>query len=178
MPYNSRALPAYSFIGTLYNLDWQFPSELPPTISYMAGQVERCPSTQRLHWQLFIKTEKKVRFSHVKKVLGQDTLDLTPVTSTEFKARDYCKKDRTRVTGPFELGTYRGHTQVQDKKIHPLMYMYTLLRARPTTPPILRKQDLWAEYWNNYDLYKEMKTLGNLRDPIELPEDVMEGDWE
>lgn len=81
----------------------EFTPFLPPTISYIRGQLERGADTGYLHWQLLIISTKKCRLAAIKKLLGPR---VHAELSKSSAANDYVWKEETRVEGTqFELGS-------------------------------------------------------------------------
>jgi len=74
-------------------------------VDYVCFQLEECPTTQRLHWQMFIHCPKTIRRNALRLLLpalGQyvpQTTDGTPLQNVT-----YCTKDETRVDGPWIYG--------------------------------------------------------------------------
>jgi len=66
--------------------------------------VEKAPSTGQVHLQGYVALLKKQRFSAVKRLLGDDTIHLDRVTTTPDRAAAYCKKEDSRIAGPWEWG--------------------------------------------------------------------------
>lgn len=99
------------------NLEWQgkhfiftawineHPTYEPEKVDYMVYQRERCPKTRKYHWQIYACFRSKVR---AKQAL--ESLELPyPGTfiarcNSPIKSMAYCKKQDTRVEGPFEKG--------------------------------------------------------------------------
>lgn len=78
---------------------------LPPTLSYIRGQLENSDSGF-LHWQLYIEAKKKSRFSAIKNIFG-DTCHVESTIDVSASL-DYVWKEETRVDGTsFELGQRR-----------------------------------------------------------------------
>jgi hypothetical protein len=71
-------------------------------MSYLICQQEKCPTTDKLHWQGFVKLKAPQRFTSLKKLLGEGHFEKTRGTDEDASA--YCKKEDTRVSGPFEYG--------------------------------------------------------------------------
>ena len=80
---------------------------LPPKSTYLIYQLEKCPTTGRLHWQGYIEMASKSRMPAVKKALGDLGAHLEPRRGTPSEASDYCKKSNTRIHGPYEFGELR-----------------------------------------------------------------------
>lgn len=66
-------------------------------------QVEMCPTTGRAHLQFFVSFPQRLRLSGVKKLFPGDHLE---PARDPVKAREYCMKVETRVSGPWETGTW------------------------------------------------------------------------
>nr|ACC78706.1 replication protein [Gossypium darwinii symptomless alphasatellite] len=77
------------------------------SVSYACWQEEESPTTRRRHLQGYLQLKTKKSLSAVKSLFG----DLNPhlekqrARRTDY-ARDYCMKEETRVSGPFEFGDY------------------------------------------------------------------------
>lgn len=91
---------------------WTFTSysesapEFCDKIRYLGYQQERCPTTGKLHWQGYLELFNSMRLSGVKKLLGDNSIHLEKRRGTRDEARNYCIKDETRVSGPFEFGNW------------------------------------------------------------------------
>ena len=79
--------------------------ELPNWANYLICQVEKAPTTGRLHLQGFICLKKSSRAAFLKKHLG-NTVHLEHARSSSSSCRDYCRKDATRTDGPWEFGVF------------------------------------------------------------------------
>lgn len=92
-------MAARFWLGTLY--DWIVPENLPAGCVWLRGQQERCPTTDRLHYQLIAGFSKPQRLSAVKRIVSAGHWE-----STRSEAADaYVWKEDTRVDGTqFELG--------------------------------------------------------------------------
>lgn len=118
-----------SYVGTLYFdaagdfnanehaiiLAETFPAmcaEHAQLISYGICSVEECPSTLRMHWQLYLELRNKIRATGLMaQVPWLRGAHLSARLGTRDEARDYCKKPASHVAGPFEYGEWkRGKT--------------------------------------------------------------------
>lgn len=82
---------------------------LTNNLKYVVYQLEKCPTTQRLHWQGYIKFSKPVSRQFIQvnfPILA--TAHLEARRGTDAEARDYCTKARTRQLGPWEVGSFEG----------------------------------------------------------------------
>lgn len=75
-------------------------------VTYAAGQVERSPSTQRLHWQLYVEYKTTTSGGALRRILGIGSGDYRGFRrrGTPAQCRDYCVKEDTRVGNTFTLG--------------------------------------------------------------------------
>lgn len=73
-------------------------------IKYICSQLERCPTTNRPHWQAFVKLKNKQRGSWLKGHIDP-RLHYESVTVARAEAINYGKKEETRLEGPLEYGT-------------------------------------------------------------------------
>lgn len=67
-------------------------------LQYIKGQVERCPSTQRLHWQLYLETARACQLREALEVLDLPGAHLSPARNIAA-AKDYVFKEETREPG-------------------------------------------------------------------------------
>lgn len=89
---------------TIPEAAWSPPSELPPGICYLRGQLEVGESNGFRHWQALVAFKTKKRLRGVKEVFGREC-HAEPGRSNA--ARDYVWKEDTRVAGTqFELGRF------------------------------------------------------------------------
>lgn len=70
---------------------------------FIAGQLERCPTTHRLHLQSFYYFNDKKRMAQVKQIVGESHCSVAE--GKDEHCREYCSKTDTRVEGPFQHGT-------------------------------------------------------------------------
>jgi len=86
---------------------WMFTSFSPDKpdfpCRYLVFQQERCPDTDRLHWQGYCVFNDSIPFGRVQRHLPGAHWE--PRRGTHEEARTYCTKNRTRVDGPYERGT-------------------------------------------------------------------------
>lgn len=77
-------------------------------ISYVVFQQESCPSSGRLHWQGYLVSASRKRFSTVKKFLGDPAVHLAVARGSTADNIAYCTKDESRSphpgAGPFRIG--------------------------------------------------------------------------
>lgn len=70
-------------------------------IIFSKGQLERCPTTERLHWQFIVCFKRKVRRRTVKIALGDD---IHAELSNSPAANDYVHKEETSMGRRWEFG--------------------------------------------------------------------------
>nr|ACC78676.1 replication protein [Gossypium darwinii symptomless alphasatellite] len=77
------------------------------SVSYACWQEEESPTTRRRHLQGYLQLKTKKSLSAVKSLFGNlnPHLEKQRARRTD-EARDYCMKEETRVSGPFEFGDY------------------------------------------------------------------------
>lgn len=89
------------WVFTLNNSD---ADEVPnmPHERYVVWQVEQAPTTGTVHIQGYLECAKPVRMSALKKVMA--TAHFEPARGDQKQCIDYCKKEDTRLRGPWERG--------------------------------------------------------------------------
>lgn len=72
---------------------------------YLIYQREKCPETGRLHWQGYVELKKPGRVRGTVASLGGEC-HLDARKGTRDEARDYCRKEESRVSDPVEHGEW------------------------------------------------------------------------
>lgn len=80
-------------------------SVFPGGVRYCSAQLERGEQELREHLQGYIELSKPQRLSWLKSNVST-TAHFEPRRGTRDQARDYSRKDDTRVEGPWEFGTW------------------------------------------------------------------------
>lgn len=99
-------------------------------LSYCVGQLESCPETGKRHLQGYCELKRPQRLSWLRSNLS-DSAHWEKAMGSRDQARDYCRKDDTRVSaegvdpGPWEWGEFqsggqgkRSDLEVIAKRIH------------------------------------------------------------
>lgn len=75
-------------------------------VQLVVYQLERAPTTNRKHFQGYVRFRNVMSMIQIKKRLSSDygVFQLVPVLSTPYKAYKYCQKYQTRVAGPWMSG--------------------------------------------------------------------------
>lgn len=106
----SRSWIATFFQGMLKDDDFRNPEQFKydeDKMHMLCGQIEKCPTSGKLHWQLFIKYRSPTRLSAVKKFFGLDSIHLEPKKfGKDEDMAKYCSKSETSIPGTyFEHGS-------------------------------------------------------------------------
>lgn len=80
--------------------------ELKGNLRYIIWQMEKCPDTERAHFQGYCELKVPLGMASVKALLGYTTIHLESRRGTRDEAREYCLKAETKVGGPWELGSW------------------------------------------------------------------------
>lgn len=102
---------------------WRTPTDLKaaisihlPEIKYIGWQIERSTSTDHLHVQGYLELSKRLRRNQVTRIVGRGT-HLERRKGTRTQARDYVRKEETRVDGPFEIGTWENEAPTKNQTL-------------------------------------------------------------
>lgn len=106
-------------------------------VRYVVYQLERCPTTGRLHLQGYLQLKEHQHLSFVRKLLRAD---FRIRRGTHKEARDYCTKEG-RILGPWELGEAVGQGKRSD-----LVAIYDDIKARKTDLEILERDPRSARF--------------------------------
>lgn len=116
---------AKAWIGTSFQDSFAPPKD---AVEYAVYQRERCPKTEKLHWQWMVVFNSRHRLQGVKKLLGECHAE---VCRSLRSSRQYCMKTESRVTEPVEIGVFAGEAAAVAavlKRVRPLQ----LLEERPS----------------------------------------------
>lgn len=92
----STAAAAPQLLGELFS--WH----TVPSVKYLVYQIEKAPTTGKLHCQGLICFKSGRKMNFVKKTLGNDPH--VEICKALGKAIEYCKKEESRILGPWEHG--------------------------------------------------------------------------
>jgi len=94
---------------TLYKLADFDPQKIVnhKSFQYLVYQKEKCPETQREHYQVFIQFTRTIRGKTVQELCGDTSCHLDSRTDYPDKAAAYCQKEDTRIDGPWEFGEFK-----------------------------------------------------------------------
>lgn len=104
-------MTARSYCFTTFLVDEFAVPDVPQQIVYCIFQRERCPDTQREHIQGYVELKNPKRMAGVKTLFNDNTMHLEKRLGTRTEAREYCRKQDTRVDGPWEYGTWKEEAQ-------------------------------------------------------------------
>lgn len=90
-----------SWLFTCYDLDCI--SSENPRLNYCIWQKEKCPTTDRLHYQGYTEWCSPVRHTYVQNWIGTEC-HCDKRKGTRDDAITYCSKEETRIEGPWEIG--------------------------------------------------------------------------
>lgn len=88
----------------------------PETMSYLIFQKEKCPDTEREHYQGYVQLKSRARLTGVKKLFPDPACHFERSRGTAKEAADYCRKEESRVDGPWEYGIRVDERQRSDLK--------------------------------------------------------------
>lgn len=78
----------------------------PETMGYLVFQREKCPTTQREHWQGFVRFKKNYTYRQAWEQLQvTNNGKMFKPKGTDEQNRKYCTKMESRIDGPWEYGT-------------------------------------------------------------------------
>ena len=119
-----------------------------PNLSYAVGQIERCPTTGRLHIQAYTEWKRSLRMSEVYKVCPGN-LDYRKGTRED--ARDYCRKaqwkgkDKGQVMKLLEFGKWRAS---KSSGVSPKQRALEMIRLGMSPAEILQRD--FEVYFTHY----------------------------
>lgn len=157
----------FTYFQTDTPLTWN-----PNEVEYVTWQLEKAPSTEKLHFQGFVVFKKKKKLgkppqpkkgnkkgemtqpSGVHKFLPGAHWEM--IRGTRQQARDYCRKEETRVEGPWEVGTFEAISQGRRED---LTAVKRKIDEGATMETIADQHfNLFLQYERPLRSYKKMKT--------------------
>ncbi len=125
-------------------------TELPIDVTYIVYQEEECPRTQRRHYQGYLQCSKRKYMSFLKRIISNNCHFEVQRAEDSDKARLYCMKEETRVSGPWELGSY---VKVEVSRTDISSFRDSILNGAT-------EHSLWMDYPSQMSRYPRMfKTL-------------------
>ena len=73
-------------------------------IKYLVYQRESCPESKREHFQGYCELVNPLSYAGIKRLFDDEKMHIEPRKGTAAQARDYCRKEESRVDGPWEFG--------------------------------------------------------------------------
>lgn len=99
--------PVRHLCFTAFVDEWKAPEPLPEQVRYVVWQLEQAPTSERPHYQGYVEFTKTVRVPQACSLLGLPrSTHFERREGTRDQARDYCRKEDTRLAGPWEAGTW------------------------------------------------------------------------
>jgi len=135
------------------NTDWSEVQEPPntwPNVKYVVWQLEQ-GENETPHYQIYVQFDKQFSLSTLKALLPAG-LHLEPRKKSHAQARDYCKKEDTRIAGPWEFGT-----ESHQGRDGALMPMLAAVDAGKDEKEIVAIDPvIWARYFRAIERYRNL----------------------
>jgi len=117
---------------------------------YLSAQFEACPNTGRIHLQAYIEFKEAISFNSAKTRLPEGS-HIEIRKGSRDDARDYCRKDESRIAGPYECGEWCKAGQRTD-----LEELFSLIKAEKPLQEIIETNPTCAiRNW------KHLKCIGD-----------------
>lgn len=97
-----------NFCFTLFNLDFDHDhlyNQNIERIKYLVLQKEECPETKKQHYQGYCEIKNPLTYAGIKRLFADEKMHIEPRMGTAEQAANYCKKEESRIDGPWEYGT-------------------------------------------------------------------------
>lgn len=134
--------------------DVETPIALEEGMRYLIYQKEKCPETGKEHFQGYVKLNKVMRIPGVKKLLKKADAHLETRKGTRDQARDYCRKEESRLDGPWELGEWIGGQGERSD----LKRAFEMVNEGSTELEIAEAMpETWARSYRALERYKRLK---------------------
>lgn len=146
-----------NFVFTDFEVDrkdaWlDFAMEEDGPLKYVILQREKCPRSGKEHLQGYAELKKQMRLNAMKKKFGRK-VHFEKRKGTAQEAADYCRKEESRVEGPWEAGEISAPGKRSD-----LDSVKQMLDAGASMPEVADASfGSWCRYRKAFSAYKMMK---------------------
>jgi len=96
-----------SFCFTSFSI----PEPKKEEIRYIIYQKERCPTTNKIHWQGYAEFNSPIRIARAQRICGIGKSHVEKRKGTREQARAYCMKPDTQIDQPIEYGDWNAGGQ-------------------------------------------------------------------
>lgn len=84
------------WVFTAYESQWPLFNSMPAIVAEWGWQTEKCPDTERLHYQGYLRTSRQVRLSQLRGIFPGVHFE---IARNWLASKNYCKKSETAVPG-------------------------------------------------------------------------------
>lgn len=142
----------------------QAPIWVPAKMRYLIFQMEKCPTTLTHHWQGFVQLSSPTTMPNLKLLLQDPSCHLEQMRGTVDQAIAYCKKELSRVNGPWEFGEPQAQGQRNDLQ----SAVSTCLSAKSLKEVASQHPATFVRYHRGLHLFRTMmQPMNTLRIPME-----------
>lgn len=150
-----------SWCFTLFDVAWSVKDAQQSEIKYLIYQKEKCPTSNREHYQGYCELLSKVGIKKFKSILNSESAHVESRKGTRDQARAYCQKEDTRIDGPFEYGVWE-HSQGHRSDLDTLV---TCVKEGLTDLQLLDKiPSTFARYYKTVDKIRSVLDKEKSRD--------------
>jgi len=90
---------------TIHNENWNYKHLIEHNdIKYFICQLEKCPKTNKLHWQGYIELKNRKGLKGFKDILTDNTAHIEKAQASAEDNINYCSKSDSKIEGPFSWG--------------------------------------------------------------------------
>jgi hypothetical protein len=89
---------------TIFTPEWDHAVLSSEFIVRAVVQKEKCPETNREHFQGFMCLKTPSRLGRVKELLNCESAHVEKAKGSPTQAWEYCTKEETRIDGPWKYG--------------------------------------------------------------------------
>lgn len=161
----NRKNPSRNFIFTFFDISAidKLRGVEDERVRYLIFQHERGGTTGRDHLQGYVEFRNTVRIAQAQRILGIEGGHLEPRRGTRAQAIDYCRKEETRVAGPWEVG----QADLQPGKRNDLLEIKSRLDQGASSKDISDEFfGSWVRHHRSFDLYRELHSSVPVRRDI------------
>lgn len=147
-----RQMTSRSYVFTSFDMDWKYEHN-EEKVRFIVFQKEKCPETERLHWQGYVEFFSPVRITGAKKILKVEA-HMEKRLGTRVQAVDYCTKEESRVDGPFEWG--KSNSGGQGKRNDLRVFCEAILEKKSMRDCVEDDPGTFVRYYKGLYAYKNL----------------------
>lgn len=145
---------------------------IEPKLSYLCQQQESCPTTGRLHWQVYVETTRPTSLEYFKKWVFKTTSrkpHILIASGLPSENKVYCSKPRTAITSTFTEDGIISEDKTGQGKRNDLVAIVDLVKEGVDVQDIITQIPQALKFLNHIERYSSLlKGKSKYKDHFEI----------